>query len=203
MESRKLPDTPWHVGYTKKEEDDPRRHKSRCIYKQRNICHQGKSSAYMLRCPGSSHCRFYAESEAMAEDVYARTRSVEEERADNMRGTLFAGKARISYDSADKKKMSSETTEQQAVAFSGTEYIRMDQIKMPKEYWGWRPDPKDEERLMAYYDKYRKMDMPILVSVENGQYYIRDNLLQYYVSQRLKKTWIKATMQKASFGGKK
>ena len=59
-----------------------------------------------------------------------------------------------------------------------------------------------ESRLMAYYDKYRKMDMPILVSIENGQYYIRDNLLQYYVSQRLKKTWIKATMQKASFGGK-
>ena len=85
MESRKLPDTPWHVGYTKKEEDDPRRHKSRCIYKQRNICHQGKSSAYMLRCPGSSHCKFYAESEAMAEDVYARTRSVEEEHADHMR----------------------------------------------------------------------------------------------------------------------
>lgn len=203
MESRKLPDTPWHVGYTTKEEDDPRRHKSRCIYKQRNICHQGKSSAYMLRCPGSSHCKFYAESEAMAEDVYARTRSVEEEHADNMRGTLFAGKARISYDAADKKKTASETSKQQAAVFSGTEYIRMDQIKMPKEYWTWRPDPKAVERLMAYYDKYRKMDMPILVSVENGQYYIRDNFLQYYVSERLKKTWIKATMQKASFGGKK
>ena len=79
----------------------------------------------------------------------------------------------------------------------------MDQIKMPKEYRGWRPDPKDVERLMAYCDKYRKMDMPILVSVENGQYYIRGNLLQYYVSQRLKKIWIKATMQKAAFGGKK
>lgn len=26
----KLSDTPWHVGYTKKDENDPRRHKARC-----------------------------------------------------------------------------------------------------------------------------------------------------------------------------
>ena len=57
-----------------------------------------------------------------------------------------------------------------------------------------------ESRLMAYYDKYRKMDMPILVSIENGQYYIRDNLLQYYVSQRLKKPGSKRRCRKRRSG---
>lgn len=60
----------------------------------------------------------------------------------------------------------------------------------------WRPDPKAEEWLLAYYDKYRKTDMPILVSVENGQYYIRDNFLQYYVSERLKKPGSKRRCRK-------
>ena len=31
MDEKRLPDTPWHVGFVKKEEDDPRRHKARCI----------------------------------------------------------------------------------------------------------------------------------------------------------------------------
>ena len=26
VENNRLPDTPWHVGYAKKQEDDPRRH---------------------------------------------------------------------------------------------------------------------------------------------------------------------------------
>ncbi len=37
MENNKLPDTPWHVGYAKKEESDPRRHKARCIYLKEGI----------------------------------------------------------------------------------------------------------------------------------------------------------------------
>ena len=32
VENNRLPDTPWHVGYAKKQEDDPRRHKARCIH---------------------------------------------------------------------------------------------------------------------------------------------------------------------------
>lgn len=54
----KLPDTPWHVGYTKKAEDDPRRHKSRCIH-----IYWDNSCAYNSKCIGSSHCQFYAETE--------------------------------------------------------------------------------------------------------------------------------------------
>lgn len=57
-----LPDTPWHVGYAKKDEADPRRHKSRCIHNQGDICHCGLAGCFMLKCSGSSHCTSYAES---------------------------------------------------------------------------------------------------------------------------------------------
>lgn len=63
MEKKILPDTPWHLGYAKKEENDPRRHKSRCIYLQDGKCRCGNSGAYTLKCPGSSHCIHYTEEE--------------------------------------------------------------------------------------------------------------------------------------------
>lgn len=61
MEKKRLPDTPWHVGYTKKEENDPRRHKARCVFLQEGICHCGHDASYMRKCIGSSHCMSYSE----------------------------------------------------------------------------------------------------------------------------------------------
>ena len=61
MEKKVLPDTPWHVGYTKKDESDPRRHKSRCVYINNGICSCGRSGCYAFKCVGSSHCRYYSE----------------------------------------------------------------------------------------------------------------------------------------------
>lgn len=61
MERKILPDTPWHLGYPKKEPHDPRRHKSRCIYLKEGLCRCGRSGAYTLKCPGSSHCTCYKE----------------------------------------------------------------------------------------------------------------------------------------------
>lgn len=61
MKNKILPDTPWYMGYAKKKENDPRRHKSRCIYLKEGICHCGTSGAYTLKCPGSSHCTSYTE----------------------------------------------------------------------------------------------------------------------------------------------
>ena len=58
---KKLPDTPWHMGYTKKEESDPRRHKSRCIYIQDGICKCGRKGFYLQKCGGSAHCTHYSE----------------------------------------------------------------------------------------------------------------------------------------------
>ena len=61
MDIKVLPDTPWHLGYAKKEESDPRRHKSRCVYLNNGKCRCGRSGAYTLKCPGSSHCTCYEE----------------------------------------------------------------------------------------------------------------------------------------------
>ena len=58
MQSNHLPDTPWHIGYAKKKDNDPRRHKSRCIHLEEGICH-----ARGIRCPGSAHCTSYCEND--------------------------------------------------------------------------------------------------------------------------------------------
>lgn len=57
----KLPDTPWHMGYAKKKESDPRRHKSRCIYNKDGICKCGRAGCYLRKCWGSAHCIYYSE----------------------------------------------------------------------------------------------------------------------------------------------
>ena len=54
VENNRLPDTPWHVGYAKKQEDDPRRHKARCIHYRDGQC--GWKANYSGNCLGSSHC---------------------------------------------------------------------------------------------------------------------------------------------------
>ena len=54
-----LPDTPWHIGYALKDEDDPRRHKARCIFNIEDICKHPESGAFTLACAGSAHCKFY------------------------------------------------------------------------------------------------------------------------------------------------
>ena len=77
MDRNILPDTPWHIGYTKKEEGDPRRHKSRCIYLLGGKCHCGESGAYTLKCPGSSHCTCYAETEKQKEDNIRSHKSID------------------------------------------------------------------------------------------------------------------------------
>lgn len=66
MEKNKLPDTPWHVGYTKKDENDPRRHKARCVYLKDGICRCGYDGCYTRKCGGSSHCTHYSEE---SEDI--------------------------------------------------------------------------------------------------------------------------------------
>ena len=61
---KKLPDTPWHVGYAYKNENDPRRHKARCIHLDKMICKCSLSGCYLMRCAGSSHCKCYSEEKS-------------------------------------------------------------------------------------------------------------------------------------------
>lgn len=68
MEKKQMPDTPWHVGYTKKENNDPRRHKSRCVYLKKGICYCKFSGSYLTKCGGSSHCKYYSETSEKEEN---------------------------------------------------------------------------------------------------------------------------------------
>lgn len=52
-----------HIEYLRMEEGDTRRHKSRCIKynKEKDICMCTTSGNYLLKCGGSSHCKYYKE----------------------------------------------------------------------------------------------------------------------------------------------
>lgn len=63
----KMPDTPWHMGYPKKQEEDPRRHKSRCVFYKKGTCSCVKSDCFAIKCFGSSHCTCYAETKYQAD----------------------------------------------------------------------------------------------------------------------------------------
>jgi len=76
--SSKLPDTPWHVGYAKKDAQDPRRHKAWCIHLDNRICTCKMSGCYLMRCAGSSHCKYYSESETQWEDFLEEMKTEED-----------------------------------------------------------------------------------------------------------------------------
>lgn len=187
MEKIGLPDTPWHVGYVKKEENDSRRHKSRCVHISCGICTYGKLRSYMKNCPGSAHCKYYAENEQQREEVYLRTRTIEEEKRDE-----FLNKY-VVEEKKDDNECDLYKVEKPHV-FTGIKTIRVNEICLSREYHEWEPNQEEVEKLLVYYEKYKKMDKPIVVEVVKQKYYIKDNFLQYYVSKKLKKTWIRSTM---------
>lgn len=207
MDTNQLPDTPWHIGFVKKDEWDPRRHKARCIYHDADgICHQGRMGCFMRKCPGSAHCKYYAETESMAEEVRLRTRSAEEERAEQMRSFLFGGQAKIQHEGQRPKTNVAQPhneTERVCTCFNGIESIPLKEIVTTNAYRQWKPDPDELDELMKFYEKYKKMDKPILVKIRDGHYTLEDNFLQYYISQKLHKKWIKSTMDRKYLNGKK
>ena len=83
--SKQLPDTPWHIGMPKMKESDHRRLNKWCVHYKESICKEPKSGCYMLKCGGSSHCRFYAESKKASEKIKRDTRTQMEIDAENRR----------------------------------------------------------------------------------------------------------------------
>lgn len=66
---KQLPDTPWHIGSPKMKESDHRRLNKWCVHYDSSFCTEPKSGCYMLRCGGSSHCKFYAEDEKESKKI--------------------------------------------------------------------------------------------------------------------------------------
>ena len=66
---KQLPDTPWHIGSPKMKESDHRRLNKWCVHYDSSFCTEPKSGCYLLKCAGSSHCKFYAEDEKTAKKI--------------------------------------------------------------------------------------------------------------------------------------
>lgn len=96
----RLPDTPWHIGFTKKKEADPRRHKSKCIHYKSGKCNYGKLAVYGKTCPGSAHCKYYAENKTQQKLVRLKTETVEEQEIRIKEQTLY----RNSHDIKDDNR---------------------------------------------------------------------------------------------------
>ena len=77
---RKLPDTPWHVGYTKKHESDPRRHKARCSYYMKDkTCRCIRSPYFKFKCGVSAHCMYYEEAKELELELDDEAKRIIEE----------------------------------------------------------------------------------------------------------------------------
>ena len=108
----RLPDTPWHIGYTKKDEDDPRRHKSRCIHNANGECVSPRSKYYMDACGGSSHCGEYAETEAAYKKLLKNRKTADEIERDSIekyKESLTAEKRKLAK--ADKAISHKQTSD--------------------------------------------------------------------------------------------
>lgn len=80
-----LPDTPWHLGMPKMKEGDQRRLNKWCIHYDSSICKEPRSGCYLLKCNGSSHCKFYAESLRASEKLIRDNMTQEELDAERRR----------------------------------------------------------------------------------------------------------------------
>ena len=61
--------TPSHLEYLHMKDNDTKRHKSRCIEydNKKDICMCTDSANYLLKCGGSSHCKYYREEQEETE----------------------------------------------------------------------------------------------------------------------------------------
>lgn len=95
MAKQQLPDTPWHVGYSKMRESDHRRLNKWCVHYDASICRSPKSGCYLLRCGGSSHCKFYAEDKKASKKIEYDNRTQMEIEAENRRKYIASLKPKM------------------------------------------------------------------------------------------------------------
>lgn len=106
---KQLPDTPWHIGSPKMKESDHRRLNKWCVHYDSSFCTEPKSGCYMLRCAGSSHCKFYAEDEKTSHKIEQDNRTQMEIDADHRRQYVetLKPKMRALVSSSDERRYKS------------------------------------------------------------------------------------------------
>jgi len=72
-----------------------------------------------------------------------------------------------------------------AVAFKGIKEIKLSEIVVDKMFINRPPSEKKVSEVIEYYRKHGELDKPVVVSVENGKYRLRDKYLRMVVARRL------------------
>lgn len=80
------------------------------------------------------------------------------------------------------------------VSFEGVKNISIDDIRVDSKFLCKSPDKEKVEQLIQYYKMNRKMDKPIVVSIANNKYVLKDKYLRYYVAKKLNLREIPAEM---------
>lgn len=106
--------TPSHLEYLHMKENDKKRHKSRCIEydNKKDICMCTDSANYLLKCGGSSHCKYYREEQEETEQ--------DKENLDQLEQPLVVKKKQIikilPKDAVKKCPICQEPTKQSAIS---------------------------------------------------------------------------------------
>lgn len=93
--AKQLPDTPWHIGSPKMKESDHRRLNKWCVHYDNMICKEPHSGCYLVRCNGSSHCKFYSETQASAERIAINNQTQDEIDAINRKNNIESLKPKM------------------------------------------------------------------------------------------------------------
>lgn len=180
MYNVKMSDTQWHIGYAKKKDDDPRRHKARCVYyhKMDGICKMKTNTCSGKKCPGSSHCKFYSEEQSKSESLISS-------KDDSNSGTTLQTKT-VSRNSRLMDKLSD------AVSFEGIKELSVDEIRATEKYRQWKPIQAEIKACISYYKQNNKFKECVEVFVKNNHYYVCGGFVSLYVATRqLKLKYVK------------
>lgn len=161
---RQLTGAPWHIEVLRKNEDDDRRHKYKCVHhdRKRNYCRKCN-----MRCIGSAHCKYYE----LRHDSSFSTKKKEYEQAKRQQ---------------KKESLASKNTLRSAFRaepFNGVKMIDMRYV-VPAPHFK-KPSKRKVTTVIEHYKMHHKIDKPIVVSCNGDKYVVEDKYLRYYAAVKL------------------
>lgn len=162
--------TPWHIEKFTRAEGDSRRHRSRCIYLQ-------KDDSFCLKlqekCRGTAHCSHYDEMNGLSEQLRTDPKF----------------KAFLSA-----KNQSKEQDKNQYPKYKNTQTIDIKEISVnPKKFA--KPSLDAVNNSIIYYKTHGNFDSPVSLLFSGKNFYLENGYLQYYVAKFLKLTKIEAIVK--------
>lgn len=164
--------TPWHIEHFEREEGDERRHKSRCIYHNKD----GTCSYFMGKCRGAAHCNPYKESKKKANKPTGQKPIGKSKKSDVEIYNELAEKAVITK---------IDTTKDIGSSSVGLAEVAMRDIYVADSFKEIEPDSKEICKIKEYYQKNKELDKPITVKRVGGKYQLVDQYSRYYAAKEL------------------